>query len=177
MTSQVLDGLNYGRWAQFVKFFVGGCENIGFLLNTEKERAESDLKYAKWFSDDSMVRTLLINFMQLTISAGELCKDCGEDSGVSVGFNPNFEYARVHLLDMTPFPTPEEAHIYCVSDQSRRSPMPPIFGIPSEIFIMVVCYAYPVQPSIPSMTSSPILSPLPVASDNSRPLRKKCDYC
>ncbi|KAF6140721.1 hypothetical protein GIB67_035148 [Kingdonia uniflora] len=45
---------------------------IGFLLGTEKEPAKSDPKYAKWFSDDSMVRTWLINFMQSTISAGYL---------------------------------------------------------------------------------------------------------
>ncbi|KAF6173029.1 hypothetical protein GIB67_006405 [Kingdonia uniflora] len=29
------------------------------------------------------------------------------------GLNPDFEYARVHLLDMTHFPTLEEAHTYC----------------------------------------------------------------
>ncbi|KAF6162674.1 hypothetical protein GIB67_013288 [Kingdonia uniflora] len=52
---QLLDGLNYVRWAQFVKLFVGGHGKIGFLLGTEKEPAELDLKYAKWFSDDSMV--------------------------------------------------------------------------------------------------------------------------
>ncbi|KAF6165472.1 hypothetical protein GIB67_028031 [Kingdonia uniflora] len=40
--------------------------------------------------------------------------------------NPDFEYARVHLLDMTHFPTLEEAHAYCLSEQSCQSPMPPI---------------------------------------------------
>ncbi|KAF6147396.1 hypothetical protein GIB67_041216 [Kingdonia uniflora] len=52
--------------------------------------------------------------------------------------NPDFGYVRVHLLYKTPFPTPEEAHVYCFSDQSRRSPMPLISGIPSETFVMVV---------------------------------------
>ncbi|KAF6148330.1 hypothetical protein GIB67_025549, partial [Kingdonia uniflora] len=77
------------------------------------------------------------------------------------GLNPDFEYARVHLLDRTPFPTLEEAHAYCLSDQSRRSPMPPISGIPSETFAMAVRYAYPAPPSVPSQsshTSSPSLS-------------------
>ncbi|KAF6147627.1 hypothetical protein GIB67_031618 [Kingdonia uniflora] len=55
ITSQLLDGLNYVRWGQSVKLFVGGRGKIGFLLGTEKEPAESDSKYAKWFSDDSMV--------------------------------------------------------------------------------------------------------------------------
>ncbi|KAF6160171.1 hypothetical protein GIB67_016607 [Kingdonia uniflora] len=32
------------------------------------------------------------------------------------GLNPDFEYAQVHLLDRTPFPTPKEAHAYCLSD-------------------------------------------------------------
>ncbi|KAF6152171.1 hypothetical protein GIB67_028085 [Kingdonia uniflora] len=112
----------------------------------------------------------------------DLCKDCGEDSGVQflAGLNPNFEYARVHLLDRTPFPTLEEAHAYCISDKSHRSPMPPIFKIPSESSAMAVRYAYPALPSVPSQTShtsSPSLSPLPVVSGNSRPPRKKCDYC
>ncbi|KAF6137482.1 hypothetical protein GIB67_027869 [Kingdonia uniflora] len=31
------------------------------------------------------------------------------------GLNLDFEYARVHLLDRTPFPTLEEAHAYCLS--------------------------------------------------------------
>ncbi|KAF6141991.1 hypothetical protein GIB67_037959, partial [Kingdonia uniflora] len=96
------------------------------------------------------------------------------------GLNPDFEYARVHLPGRTLFPTLEEAHAYCLSDQSRRSPMPPISGIPSETSTMAVCYAYPAPPSVPSQTShtsSPSLSPLLAASGNSRPLRKKCDYC
>ncbi|KAF6149674.1 hypothetical protein GIB67_017407 [Kingdonia uniflora] len=96
------------------------------------------------------------------------------------GLNPDFEYARVHLVNMTPFPTLEEAHAYCLFDQSRRSLMPPISGIPSETSAMAVRYAYPAPPSVPSQTShtsSPSLSLLPAASDNSRPSRKKCDYC
>ncbi|KAF6144375.1 hypothetical protein GIB67_024602 [Kingdonia uniflora] len=93
------------------------------------------------------------------------------------GLNLDFEYARVHLLDRTPFPTLEEAHAYCLSDESRRSPMPPISGIPSETSAMVVRYAYPAPPSVLSQTSLPSLSPLPAASSNSRPQRKKCDYC
>ncbi|KAF6163998.1 hypothetical protein GIB67_028702, partial [Kingdonia uniflora] len=72
ITSQPLDGFNYVRWAQSVKLFVGGRGKIRFLLGTEKEPAKSDLKYAKWFSDDSMMRNWLINFMQPTISAGYL---------------------------------------------------------------------------------------------------------
>ncbi|KAF6167535.1 hypothetical protein GIB67_031736 [Kingdonia uniflora] len=72
ITSQLLDGLNHVRWAQSVKLFVGGRGKIGFLLGTEKEPAKSDPKYAKWFSDDSMVRTWLINSMQSTISVGYL---------------------------------------------------------------------------------------------------------
>ncbi|KAF6149099.1 hypothetical protein GIB67_038882 [Kingdonia uniflora] len=96
------------------------------------------------------------------------------------GLNPDFEYAQVHLLDKTHFPTLEEAHAYCLSDQSRWSPMPPISGIPLETSVMAISYAYPVPPSVPSQTShtsSPRFSPLPAASDNSRPPRKKCDYC
>ncbi|KAF6135025.1 hypothetical protein GIB67_014074 [Kingdonia uniflora] len=118
-----------------------------------KELAESDPKYAKWFLDDLMVRTWLINSMQSTISVGYLFTNNAhliweslrkvysqqiyakimEKTRVFqffVGLNPDFEYARVHLLDMTPFPTLEEAHAYCLFYQSRQSPMPPISGIP-----------------------------------------------
>ncbi|KAF6170351.1 hypothetical protein GIB67_043041, partial [Kingdonia uniflora] len=96
------------------------------------------------------------------------------------GLNPDFEYARVHLFDMTPFPTLEEAHAYCFSDQSRRSPMPPVSGILSETSALAVRYAYPAPPPVPSQTShtsSPSHTPLPAASGNSRPSRKRCDYC
>ncbi|KAF6149892.1 hypothetical protein GIB67_008613 [Kingdonia uniflora] len=227
ITSQLLDDLNYIRWAQSAKLFVGGCGKIRFLLGTEKELAESDSKYAKWFSDDSMVRTWLINSMQPMISAGYLFTNNAHliweslrkvysqrennarifqlskkienfkqgtqtlgmyyarlrssleelshyDSFIEwltsvpsekvpppttseiyakivkktwvfpffAGLNPDFEYTRVHLLDMTFFPTLEEEHAYCLTDQSRRSPMPPISGIPSETSVMDVHYAY-----------------------------------
>ncbi|KAF6155410.1 hypothetical protein GIB67_019936 [Kingdonia uniflora] len=81
------------------------------------------------------------------------------------GLNPDFEYARVHLLDRTHFPTLEEAHAYCLSDLSRRSLMPPTSGIPSETSAIAIRYAYPTPPSVPSQTShtsSPSLSPLPM---------------
>ncbi|KAF6141506.1 hypothetical protein GIB67_012268 [Kingdonia uniflora] len=82
------------------------------------------------------------------------------------GLNPDFEYARVYLLDRTHFPTLKVAHAYCLSDQSRRSPMPPISGIPLESFAIVVRYVYLAPPSVPSQTShilSPSLFPLPAA--------------
>ncbi|KAF6173174.1 hypothetical protein GIB67_028472 [Kingdonia uniflora] len=66
------------------------------------------------------------------------------------GLNLDFEYARVHLLDRTPFSTLKEVYAYCLSDQSRRSPMPPISRIPSETSAMAVRYAYPAPPSVPS---------------------------
>ncbi|KAF6155895.1 hypothetical protein GIB67_039226 [Kingdonia uniflora] len=90
-------------------------------------------------------------------------------------------YAKiVEKTRVTHFPTLEEAHAYCLSDQSRRSPMPPISGIPSETYVRVVRYAYPAPPSVPSQTShtsSPSLSPLPAPSGNSRLPRKRCNYC
>ncbi|KAF6135367.1 hypothetical protein GIB67_027241 [Kingdonia uniflora] len=220
ITSQLLDGLNYVRWVQSVKLFVGGCGKIRFLLGTEKEPTKSNPKYAKWFSNDLMVRTWLINYMQPTISAGYLftnnahliweslrkvyfqrennakifllsneIRNFKQASAPSekahipptvaeiyakivektrvfqflAGLNPDFEYARVHLLNRTHFPTLEEAYTYCLSDQSGRSPMPPISGIPSETSAMAVRYAYPAPSSVPSQTShtsSPSLSPL-----------------
>ncbi|KAF6154165.1 hypothetical protein GIB67_016417 [Kingdonia uniflora] len=80
------------------------------------------------------------------------------------GLNPDVEYARVHLFDWTPFPTLEEAYSYCLPDQSHRSHMPHIYGIPLENFTIAIRYAYLVPPSVPSQTlhtSSPSLSPLP----------------
>ncbi|KAF6174890.1 hypothetical protein GIB67_026378 [Kingdonia uniflora] len=209
-----------------VKLFIGGHGKIGFLLGTEKEPAESDLKYAKWFLDDSMeysqrennaeifqlsneignfkqgTQTLGIYYARLRSSweelshydsfiewpastpsekvpilpmTAEIYAKIVEKTRVFQflpGINPNFEYSQVHLLDRTPFPTLKEAHAYCLSDQSRRSPMPPISKIPSETSNMVVRYAYLAPPLVPSQTShasSPSLSPLPAASGNSHP--------
>ncbi|KAF6156137.1 hypothetical protein GIB67_024107 [Kingdonia uniflora] len=79
-----------------------------------------------------------------------------------IGLNPDFE----------------DTHIF--SDQSRRSPMPPISGIPLETSSMAVRYAYQVPPSVSSQTSytsSLSLSPLPTTFGNFCPPRKKCDYC
>ncbi|KAF6143136.1 hypothetical protein GIB67_011095 [Kingdonia uniflora] len=69
------------------------------------------------------------------------------------GLNPDFRHARVYLLDMTPFLTLEETHVYYLSDQSRRSPMPPISGIPSEAFDMAIQYTYPGPLLVSSQTS------------------------
>ncbi|KAH7543796.1 hypothetical protein JRO89_XS15G0021100 [Xanthoceras sorbifolium] len=221
ITSHLLDGLNYVRWTQSVKLYVGGHGKIGFLLRTEKEPALTDAKYAKWFSNDSMVRTWLINSMQPTISARylftnnaaliwdslrkvyspkennarifQLSNEIGNFKQAAeiyakiveknrvfqffAGLNSEFEYARVHLLDRSPFPTLEEAHSYCLSDQSRRMPMHHIPGSLSESSANAVRYGFP--PSTPSQTpqiTTPSLSLLPPASSNSRP-RKKCDHC
>ncbi|KAF6151432.1 hypothetical protein GIB67_020656 [Kingdonia uniflora] len=158
--SQLLDSLNYVRWAQSMKLFVGGREKIGFLLaSAPSEKVPIPLTAVKIYAK-IMEKTRVFQFL--------------------AGINPNFEYARVYLLDMTPFLTLEEAHAYCLSDQSCRLPMPPISGIPSETSAMAIRYAYPAPPSVPSQTShtsSPSLSQLPAASGNSRPSRKKCDYC
>ncbi|KAF6143810.1 hypothetical protein GIB67_016731 [Kingdonia uniflora] len=141
ITSQLLDGLNYVRLAQSVKLFVGGRGKIGFLLGTEKELAESDPKYAKWFSDDSIVKTWLINSIQPTISAGYLFTNNAHLIWESLrkptttkiyakivektqvlqflaGINLDFEYARVHLLDRTPFPTLVEAYTLSLRSES-----------------------------------------------------------
>ncbi|KAF6175869.1 hypothetical protein GIB67_003357 [Kingdonia uniflora] len=60
------------------------------------------------------------------------------------GLNPDFEYARVHLLNKTHFSTLEEAHAYCLSDQSRRQPPTPD------------CQASSVTPGLPSATDFPL---------------------
>ncbi|KAF6148848.1 hypothetical protein GIB67_014219 [Kingdonia uniflora] len=52
ITSHLQDDLNYVLWAQSMKLFIGGRGKIRFLLGMEKELAESNLKYANWFSDD-----------------------------------------------------------------------------------------------------------------------------
>ncbi|KAF6168479.1 hypothetical protein GIB67_005031 [Kingdonia uniflora] len=73
----------------------------------------------------------------------------------------------------------QSAHAYCLSGQRRQSPTPPIPGIPLEIFVMALRYAYSAPPLVPSQTSytsSPSLSPLPVASCNPHPPRKKYGY-
>ncbi|KAF6152437.1 hypothetical protein GIB67_035505, partial [Kingdonia uniflora] len=170
-----------------VKLIVAGRGKIWFLLGIEKEPVESDLKYAKWFSDDSM-RENNARIFQLSNEIGNFKQASAPSENVSIpptateiyvkvvektrvfqfiaGLNPDFEYVRVHLLDMTHFLTLEEAHAYCLSDQSRRLPMPTISRILSETSAMAIRYAYPATPSVPSQTShtsSPSLSQLPTA--------------
>ncbi|KAF6171660.1 hypothetical protein GIB67_042175, partial [Kingdonia uniflora] len=165
---ELLNGFSYVRWAQSMKLFIGGREKIGFLLGTEKGTAKSDPKVLRlWGCIMRDFDRLENNYLIMIASSnGKLAYHVQR-------VNPDFEYAQIHLLDRTHFPTLEEAYAYCLSDQSRRSP------IPSETSAMVVRYAYPIPASVPSQTShtsSPSLSPLPAASGNSRPLRKKCDY-
>ncbi|KAF6154820.1 hypothetical protein GIB67_032432 [Kingdonia uniflora] len=210
INSQLLDGLNHVRWAQSAKLFVGGRGKIGFLFGTEKEPAESNPKYTKWYilnervmlgSSNFPIRLGILNrvlrlwgcimqdfdrvgknyLIMITSSSGQLAHQVKRFLlhlqqqrfmrrlwrrlrcfSSLAGLNPDFKYARVHQLDGTHFPTLEEVHAYCLSDQRRRSPMPPISGIPSETFAMVVRYAYLVPPLVPSQTShtsSPSLSP------------------
>ncbi|KAF6136619.1 hypothetical protein GIB67_016075 [Kingdonia uniflora] len=224
ITSQLLDGLNYVRWEQSIKLFVGGRGKIEFLLGTEKNlqnqirSMQSGSRMIRWIFQLSNeignfkqgIQSLGIYYARLRLSweelshydsfiewpasapsenipipptAAEIYAKIVKKTRVFqflAGINPDFEYARVYLLDRAPFPTLEEAHAYCLSDKSRRSPMPSIFGIPSETSTMAIRYAYPAPPSVPSQTShtsSPSLSQLPGASGNSRPLRKKYDYC
>ncbi|KAF6150259.1 hypothetical protein GIB67_017159 [Kingdonia uniflora] len=185
ITSQLLDGLNYVRWAQSVKLFVGGRGNIGFLLvvrswliNSIQLTISAGYLFTNnahliweslrkvYYQRENNARMFqlsneIMNFKQGTLTLGmyyarlrssweelshydsfiewpasapnekipippttaEIYAKIVEKTRVfQEGFNPNFEYARVHLLDKTPFPTLEEAHAYCLSDQSRRSP-------------------------------------------------------
>ncbi|KAF6146571.1 hypothetical protein GIB67_008857 [Kingdonia uniflora] len=177
ITSQLLDDLNYVRWAQSAKLFVGGRGKIGFLLGTEKEPVESDPKYAKWFSDDLMVRTWLINFMQSTISVGylftnnahliwELLRKGTQTLGM--------HYARLrssweelsHYDSFIEWPASAELSHYDsfiewpASAPSENIPIPPTAA---EIYVKIVektvRYAYPAPPSVPlqtSHTSSPL---------------------
>ncbi|KAF6159872.1 hypothetical protein GIB67_032956 [Kingdonia uniflora] len=149
--SQLLDGLNYVRWAQSMKLFVGGREKIGFLLGTEINPPKSDSKYVKWFSDYSMgTQTLGMYYAKLRSSWEELSH---YDSFIEWPASAPSENVLI-------LPTAAEiyskivkktrAHAYCLSDQSRRSPMPLISGIFSETSAMVVRYTYPAPPSVPS---------------------------
>ncbi|KAF6144353.1 hypothetical protein GIB67_024580 [Kingdonia uniflora] len=71
-------------------------------------------------------------------------------------------------------PTAAEIYAKIVENtRSRRSPMPPISGIPSETSVMAIRYAYPAPPSVLSQTShtsSLSLSPLPTASGCQPPI-------
>ncbi|KAF6151023.1 hypothetical protein GIB67_016501 [Kingdonia uniflora] len=156
ITSQLLDGLNYVRWAQSAKLLVGGR----YSRSSWEELSHYD-SFIKWPANAPSEKIppppteieIYVKIMEKTRLFQFL-----------PGLNPDFEYARVHLLDMTPFLTLEEAHTYYLSNQSHRSPMPPISRIPSETSAMAARYAYLIPLSVPSQTSqtsSPSLSPLP----------------
>ncbi|KAF6173571.1 hypothetical protein GIB67_022930, partial [Kingdonia uniflora] len=91
------------------------------------------------------------------------------------GLNPDIEYVRVYLLNKTHFPTLEEVHAYCLSDQSRQSHMPIISRIPSKTSAMAIRYAYLVysrrhpgcQPPTLDCQASSVAPGLPPAIDSS----------
>ncbi|KAF6165553.1 hypothetical protein GIB67_006443 [Kingdonia uniflora] len=125
ITLQLLDGLNYVRWAQSVKLFVGGRGKIRFFLGTKRELAESDpstqtlgMYYARLRSSweeishyDSFIEwpaSAPTEKVSIPPTAAEIYAKIVEKTRVFqflAGLNPDFEYARVHLLDRTPFPT------------------------------------------------------------------------
>ncbi|KAF6148006.1 hypothetical protein GIB67_024181 [Kingdonia uniflora] len=88
-----------------------------------------------------------------------------------VGLNPEFEYARVHLLDRTPFPNLEEDYAYCLSDQIRRFTLPSIIATPPDISAMAA--QFPRQ----LLSIAPGFLPLPDRQSTSGQQHlKKCDH-
>ncbi|KAF6147631.1 hypothetical protein GIB67_031622, partial [Kingdonia uniflora] len=111
----LLDDLNYVRWAQSVKFFVGGREQIGFLPGTEKESTKSDPNFIEWLASAPSEK------VPIPPTAAEIYAKIMEKTRVFqflAGLNPDFEYARVHLLDRTSFSTLEETRILSLRSES-----------------------------------------------------------
>ncbi|KAF6159127.1 hypothetical protein GIB67_032744 [Kingdonia uniflora] len=82
------------------------------------------------------------------------------------GLKPDFEYAQVHLLDKTLFPTLEEAHAYCLSDQSLSRPLQVYTRRhPGRQSPTPDCQASSVVPGLPPTIDSPLsgIEPSPTA--------------
>ncbi|KAF6173996.1 hypothetical protein GIB67_039947, partial [Kingdonia uniflora] len=176
--SQLLDNLSYVRWAKSVKLFVGlpwkdkGTQTLGMYYARLRSSWEKLSHYDSFIEWPTSAPSKYVPTLPLATKIYAKIVEKTRVFHFFVGFSPDFEYARVHLLDMTLFPILDEAHAYCLSDQSRRLPIPHISRIPLETFTMAVRYAYPTPPLVPlqtSHTSSPSLSPLPAVFGNSRP--------
>ncbi|KAF6160198.1 hypothetical protein GIB67_016634 [Kingdonia uniflora] len=70
ITTKKLDSRNYLLWAESAKMFIGERMKSDYITGVVQERAEYSSTYAKWFSDDSIVRSWLIHSMQPSIAAG-----------------------------------------------------------------------------------------------------------
>ncbi|KAF6151184.1 hypothetical protein GIB67_037392 [Kingdonia uniflora] len=199
ITSQLLDGLNYARWAQSVKLFIGSRDrstisarylftnNAHLIWESLPKVYSQQENNARIFQLSNEIR----NFKQSTQTLGMYYARLRSSWEKLSHYDSFVEWPASAPSEKIPIPPTAakiyakivektRAHAYCLSGQSCRSPIPPISGIPSETSAMAIRYAYPAPPSVPSQashTSSPSLSLLPTASGNSRPSRKKCDYC
>ena len=72
ITTHKLNGENFLRWAQSVRFFISGRGKTGYLDCTHKPVLPKEAGYQTWFVENSMVMTWLINSMEPEINQGYL---------------------------------------------------------------------------------------------------------
>ncbi|KAJ4721162.1 hypothetical protein OWV82_008883 [Melia azedarach] len=68
ITTHKLNGSNFLRWAQSVKFFIRGRGKMGWLDGSKTEPASGDPSYEVWQAENSMVLAWLINSMEPEVS-------------------------------------------------------------------------------------------------------------
>ena len=79
ITAHRLNGENFLRWAQSVKFFVSGRGKIGLLDGTRKPLKPGDEGYQTWHAENSMLMAWLINSMEPEISQGYIFYTTAKD--------------------------------------------------------------------------------------------------
>ena len=79
ITSHRLNGDNFLRWAQSVKFFVCGKGKMGLLDGSHKPVFPGDAGYPIWDAENSMLMSWLVNSMELEISQGYIFYSTAKD--------------------------------------------------------------------------------------------------
>ena len=57
ITTICLNENNFLKWSQFVRMYIRGQGKIGYLIGDSKEPAKTDLSYATWDAENSMIMT------------------------------------------------------------------------------------------------------------------------
>lgn len=63
-----LDGKNFRKWVQSIKLAIDGKVKFGYLIGETRQLTSTDVgAFQKWWSENSMVTSLLVNSMKSAI--------------------------------------------------------------------------------------------------------------
>ena len=72
ITSHKLNGGNFIEWSQSVKLYVQGKGKFGYLSGSTVQPKKSDVAYATWEAENSMIMSWLVNSMETSLGRSYL---------------------------------------------------------------------------------------------------------